>query len=76
MLETHPLTLGELRVVHNAAERMAERLGVTDDGIALGFTEHWITLNIGGRSFGFWRVTMAMFEADEHGAMGDEEVMP
>jgi hypothetical protein len=77
---THPITLGELRVVHNAVERMAARLfgGPIDENhkVELGFTEHWIVLNIHGRSFGFWRHTMAMYEADEHGAMGDDEVMP
>jgi hypothetical protein len=71
------ITVGELRVVHHTVERLAARFLVTDPDheIELSSTEHWIVLTLGeGRQYGFWRETMALYQADEHGAMGDEEV--
>jgi hypothetical protein len=109
------VTIGELRVIHNAAERLAaqphrgqdpmgwtcedciyyteveaEALGHSDNHkhslapcprsrsprvpVEIAANEHWITFNMSGRQFGFWRATMALYEADEHGAMGEEEV--
>lgn len=77
--ETHALTLGELRAVHHVIERMAARVfgGPVDESYAveLGFTEHWIILKIHDRTFGFWRATMKLYEQDDQGAMGDDEVL-
>lgn len=74
------ITVGELRVVHNTVERMAQSMfsGEIDETstFELSATEHWIILGVCERSFGFWRTTMALYEADEHGAMGDEEITP
>lgn len=76
--ELAKITVGELRVVHHTVERMADRLfaGAINENLEfeIGATESWIILNIHGRQFGFWRATMALYEADKHGAMGDEEV--
>lgn len=72
------ITVGELRVVHHTIERMAGRmfLGAIDEnyGFDLSATEHWIMVAIHGRTFGFWRATMKLYEQDEDGAMGEEEV--
>jgi hypothetical protein len=34
----------------------------------------WICFNVGDRRFGIWVSTMKLYEADEHGAMGEDEV--
>lgn len=72
------LTLGELRKVTETVNRMAARVfaGPIDESIEVGLsvTEHWIVFTFHQRTFGFWRATMRLFEQDDSGAMGDEEV--
>lgn len=81
------LTLGELRIVTEVVNRMAARrfAGPVDESlpVEVSATEHWVVITIAQRTFGFWRETMAfgedgqtigLFEADEQGAMGDDEV--
>lgn len=36
----------------------------------------WFCFDVGDRAFGIWRETLALYEADEHGAMGDEPLDP
>jgi hypothetical protein len=78
------LTLGELRVLHHYVERMVG--GPIDEGAEISILVRdrgqkggammasWVEFSIAGRSFGIWRSTLALYEADEHGAMGEDEV--
>lgn len=34
----------------------------------------WICFDVGRRRFGIWRPTMNLYEADEHGAMGEDPI--
>jgi hypothetical protein len=34
----------------------------------------WICFNLGARKFGIWKETMDLYEADEHGAMGEDPI--
>ena len=36
----------------------------------------WICFNLGPRRFGIWAATLKLYEADEHGAMGDDALNP
>ena len=32
----------------------------------------WVSFNVGERQFGIWKATLELYEADEHGAMGED----
>lgn len=34
----------------------------------------WVCFNLGDRKFGIWKATLALYEADEHGAMGEDPI--
>lgn len=82
------ITLGELRVLHHFAERIAGQGGGSADSseteIALIVRDRgqegeaapasWVEFDMCGRKFGIWRHTLKLYEADEHGAMGEDEV--
>jgi hypothetical protein len=36
----------------------------------------WVCFNLGERKFGIWKRSLALYEADEHGAMGDDILDP
>jgi len=36
----------------------------------------WICFNVKNRQFGIWTETMNLYEADEHGAMGEDILNP
>jgi hypothetical protein len=36
----------------------------------------WVSFNVGDRRFGIWKTTLDLYEADEHGAMGEDPVNP
>jgi hypothetical protein len=36
----------------------------------------WVCFNLDGRKFGIWTATMALYEGDEHGAMGTDILNP
>lgn len=36
----------------------------------------WVCFNVGERQFGIWKTTLELYEADEHGAMGEDPIAP
>lgn len=36
----------------------------------------WFCFNLGDRKFGIWIETLKLYEADEHGAMGEDPINP
>jgi hypothetical protein len=34
----------------------------------------WICFNVGNRQFGIWQASFKLYEADEHGAMGEDPI--
>lgn len=36
----------------------------------------WVCFNVGERKFGIWKMTLTLYEADEHGAMGEDPIDP
>jgi len=36
----------------------------------------WVCFNLGPRKFGVWKETLNLYEADEHGAMGEDPIEP
>jgi hypothetical protein len=73
-MEITPL---ELSIVARAIDTLIFRIyggPRHQEPIQLSTTKHWIVIGIGGRTWGYWRTSMDLYEADENGAMGTEPV--
>jgi hypothetical protein len=73
---TSPLTQEEVNAVAAAVQALTKQFPSLNYRLAI--TDAWICVRVGGRrsqlDFGMWRASMLWYEADEHGAMGEDPV--
>lgn len=65
-------TRGALLIIHEASMALRK-----DPEIVIFPSEMkspWICFNLGDRKFGIWVETHNLYEADEHGAMGEDPI--
>jgi hypothetical protein len=75
---SQPWPPAALAIAHTVSQRLKSEahIRICTGGPGGGLDDLWLCFDCTERSFGIWRATMKLYEADDYGAMGNDPIDP